>query len=131
MATASDFVVFRDQSFDLSDQQGADSDRDLDNIIDDDPISGEGGLLTWNVRREGNGSVDYEIEINGTFVNRYTVSERNWHSVQERFPTGSIQQGENTVRYHVTGGDGTLSVGDVVLFYRKNIQTGPSLVPAG
>ena len=122
MPVAADFVTFSDGSFDLGGGVGADIDRTLTENIGEAPRSGEGGLLTWNVRREGSGSVSYDVILNGGSRQAgYTVSETNWHSVQEVVSTGKINQGGNAVEFRVTGGSGRLSIGDVTLWYRKNV----------
>ena len=122
MPRVADFVTFSDKPFDL--QLGSDIDETLTEIIEEQPQSGEGGLLTWNVRREGSGSVSYQIRVNNDNQTSYTVSETNWHSVQEVISTSDLKQGENTVEFIVTSGTGRLSIGDVTLFYRKNIGLG-------
>ena len=117
MPTVADFTNFSDTSFDL--QLGANN--ILTSNIPDRPQSGEGALLTWNVRREGAGSVSYLIRVNNNDQTSYTVSETNWHSVQEVVSTGDLELGDNTVEFLVTDGTGRLSIGDVTLFYRKNV----------
>jgi hypothetical protein len=119
MPIAADFVTFSDFSFDLS--IGQDIDRTLSENIPEAPRSGEGALLTWNVRREGSGSVQYEVVVNNGSAQSFSVSGTDWHSLQEVIGTGRIQQGNNTVTYRVTGGNGRLSIGDVTLWYRKNV----------
>ena len=122
MPRAADFVTFSDFSFDLGGGVGADIDRTLHETIDETPQFGEGGLLTWNVRREGSGSVSYDVFVNGGSRQvGYTVSEQDWHSVQEVISTGKINEGANSVEFRVTGGSGRLSIGDVTLWYRKNV----------
>ncbi|NJR62120.1 MAG: hypothetical protein HC769_26815 [Cyanobacteria bacterium CRU_2_1] len=121
MPRVADFVQLSDTSFDL--RIGGEIARPLTQTIVDAPANGEGALLTWNVRREGSGSVTYEIKINGDDVARdaYTVSQGDWSAVQETLATNAIKQGSNTVTFVVTGGSGTLSIGDVVLWYRQNV----------
>lgn len=119
MARVADFELFRDSSFDL--RIGADLDRTLTANIDTVPETGEGGLLTWNVRREGVGTVSYDVFVNGGSRQvGYTVSSPDWSAVQESISTAKLQPGDNTVRFVVTGGSGTLSIGDVVLLYRQD-----------
>jgi hypothetical protein len=122
MPRVADFVQFSDVSFDL--RIGGDIDRPLTQLISDAPANGEGALLTWNVRREGSGSVTYEVKVNGSSAPTstvYTVSQPDWSTVQETIPTNVVKQGSNTVEFRVTGGSGTLSIGDVVLWYRQNV----------
>jgi len=119
MPTVSDFVQLSDSSIDL--KLGLDIDRTLERNISSAPASGEGALLTWNIRREGAGSVTYTVKINSGLVNTYTVTLADWSAVQNAMDTSVIKQGKNTVEFRVTGGTGTLSFSDVVLFYRKNV----------
>lgn len=120
MPTVADFAQFSDRSRDL--RVGGDIDVTFERNISA-PVSGEGALLTWNIRREGLGSVTYMVRVNGTeiFNNPQTVNLIDWVSVQEVLDTEIIRQGNNTVEFRVTDGTGTLSFADVVLFYRKNI----------
>lgn len=120
MPTVADFVQLSDSSIDL--RIGGDVDRTLEETLSS-PASGEGALLTWNVRREGTGSVTYTVRVNDAPVTTYTVALADWSAVQEAMGTSDINQGNNTVEFRVTGGtEGSiLSFADVVLFYRKNI----------
>lgn len=119
MARVADYAQLSDVSFDL--RLGGDIDRTLEQHIADVPASGEGVLLAWNVRREGVGSVTYELRVNGTQAATYTVSGADWSTVQEAMGTDTIHQGDNTVEFRVTAGTGTLSIGDVMLWYRKDV----------
>jgi hypothetical protein len=118
MATVADFALFSDSPIELS--IGADIDRTLAKVLDATPASGHGALLTWMVRRVGTGSVSYEVKVNGSTINTYTVTEADRLAVQESISTDDIQLGNNTVEFRVTSGTATLSFADVVLFYRQN-----------
>jgi hypothetical protein len=119
MPTVADFANFSDESFDL--RIGGDVDRTLEKNISSAPAGGEGALLTWNVRREGTGNVTYTVKVNDAQLPTYTVTLADWSAVQEVIRTPDIRSGRNTVEFRVTGGAGILSVGDVTLFYRKNV----------
>lgn len=118
-ARVADYAQLSDVSFDL--RLGGDIDRTLEQHIADEPASGEGVLLTWNVRREGVGSVTYEVQVNGVQAATYMVNLADWSAVQEAMGTDTIRQGDNTVEFRVTAGTGTLFIGDVILWYRKDI----------
>lgn len=119
MPVVADFVTFSDVSFDL--QFSGNSSRTLTEEIAVQPQSGEGGLLLWNVRREGTGSVSYSITINDGNTTSFTIDDPEWRSIQEVVSTGAINQGQNNVVITVTGGTGRLSIGDVTLMYRLNV----------
>jgi hypothetical protein len=119
MTRVANYAQLSDVSFDL--RLGGDIDRRLEQNITDAPVSGEGALLTWNVRREGVGSVTYQVKVNDAVAATYTVTSGDWSAVQEAMGTDSIQLGDNTVDFVVTGGDGTLSIGDVMLWYRVEV----------
>jgi hypothetical protein len=118
MATVADFAQFSDTSFDL--RLGGDIDKTLTRDLENTPRSGEGALLMWNVRREGSGSVSYEVKVNNASAATYTVTQGDWTAVHEALSTDSVHLGSNTVEFRVTAGTGTLSIGDVVLFYRQD-----------
>ena len=118
MARVADFAQFSDTSIDL--RIGGDIDRTLTRNLDATPAGGQGALLTWMVRREGTGSVSYEVKVNGSVLSTYTVTVGDWVGVKEAISTDDIHLGNNTVEFRVTGGTGTLSFGDVVLFYRQD-----------
>jgi hypothetical protein len=118
MARVADFAQFSDTSIDL--RIGGDIDRTLTRNLDATPASGEGAKLTWMVRREGAGSVTYEVKVNGSVLSTYTVTVGDWVAVHETMSTDAIHFGNNTVEFRVTAGTATLSFGDVVLFYRQD-----------
>jgi hypothetical protein len=118
MATAVDFARFSDDAIDLS--LSGNIDRTLSRNLSI-PVSGEGALLTWNVRREGVGSVTYLVRVNGNESGPYSVTLADWSAVQEALDTSNIKAGNNTIEFQLTGGTATLSFGDVVLFYRKSV----------
>ncbi len=119
MPRVANFIQLRDESFTLV--VGGDIDRALTRDIVDAPAAGEGAVLTWNVQREGTGNVTYEVTMNGTLLNTYTVTLGERRAVQEAMDTTTIQQGNNTVVFRVLGGTGTLEIGDVILFYRQDV----------
>ena len=118
MARVADFVQFSDSDIDL--RIGGDLDRTLTRNLDAPPAGGEGALLKWMVRREGNGNVTYQVKVNGSVINTYTVTVTDWVGVQEALSTDDIHFGNNTVEFKVTSGTATLSFSDVVLFYRQD-----------
>jgi hypothetical protein len=61
------------------------------------------------------------VKVNDAQLPTYTVTLADWSAVQEALDTANIKAGNNTVEFRVTGGTGTLSVADVMLFYRKNV----------
>ena len=63
MARVADFAQFSDTAIDL--RIGGDLDRTLTRNLDATPAGGQGALLKWMVRREGTGSVNYEVKVNG------------------------------------------------------------------
>lgn len=120
MAQVADFVTFSDDPRNIT--RGGDIDFTLQENIAEVPQAGEGGLLTWTVRRNDPGSIEYEVFLNGgSRQNRYVVSSPGAHSVQEVVGIGKIGQGQNVVRFVATDGEGQLSVSDITLWYRKNV----------
>jgi hypothetical protein len=63
------------------------------------------------------------VRVNNAFVASYFITDNEWRAVQEVIPTNTIQQGNNTVEFRVIRGSslGRLSIGDVTLWYRKNV----------
>ena len=118
MATVADYAQFSDASFDLR-LTGGTIDKSLTRSIENAPASGEGALLMWNVRREGAGSVTYEVRVNGGTAATYTVTQGDWSAVHEALSTGSVHLGSNTVEFQVTAGTGIVSIGHVILFFRQ------------
>ena len=83
MATVANFIQFSDAAFDLGGAAGADIDRTLTRNIEDVPASGQGALLTWNVKRVGTGNVTYEVNLNGSLINTHTVTLGERRAMQE------------------------------------------------
>lgn len=82
------------------------------------PASGEGAVVTWVARRKGNGSVTYTVELNSYLLNTYTVSSGERVTIMETTDTNHVSQGDNDLVFTVTGGTGTLGLGDVLLWHR-------------
>ena len=119
MARVANYELFRDASFGL--KIGDDIDRTLTANIENTPVSGEGAVAMWKARREGSGSVSYRVIVNGTQVYSTTTDEPNITTIHEVLNTPDISKGENTVKFEVTGGTGTLRVADVMIWYRQNV----------
>lgn len=79
----------------------------------------------WQHWRTGSGSVTYRVEVNGQEVSNPTISqtvpERDFTTLHENISVDRIQQGNNTVRFVVTEGTGTVRIADVVILYRQNV----------
>ena len=119
MARVADFVQFSDSPISL--RIGGDIDRTLTRNLDATPASGEGAVLSWMVWRSGTGSsVEYEVKVNGSAINTYTVTLQDRVAVQETISTDYIHFGNNTVEFYVKNGPATLSFADVVLLYRQD-----------
>lgn len=119
MQTVATFAQLADTPIDL--RIGGDIDHTFTQNIPGPPASGEGSFLAWNVRREGSGSVTYEVKVNGTSIATYTVTQMDWSTVQETMPTDVVHQGNNTVEFRVTAGTAILSFSDVLLWYRVQV----------
>ncbi|MEM9163017.1 MAG: hypothetical protein AAGC54_08105 [Cyanobacteria bacterium P01_F01_bin.4] len=124
MAIVADYKHISDKSIDLkvaSSEIAGTMIHTFEFHLAEDPVSGEGALIAWNMRRELADSVNYKVEVNGSYAARYTANETDWHAVHENIPSNSIHTGENTVTFEVTSGAGIVSIGDVTLWYRKSI----------
>jgi hypothetical protein len=102
---------------------GGDIDRTFTQSVGVAPVSGEGAVVTWMARRKGTGSVTYTVTLNGspTPLNTYTLTSADRFVVQETIDTNEINQGDNDLVFAVTGGTGTLGLGDVMLWHRVNV----------
>jgi hypothetical protein len=85
------------------------------------PVSGEGAVVTWMARCKGGGSVTYTVTLNGTLLNTYTVTSADRFALQETTSTSHVNQGDNELIFEVTSGNGTLGLGDVMLWHRVNV----------
>ncbi|MEO1353995.1 MAG: hypothetical protein AAFW84_35470 [Cyanobacteria bacterium J06635_15] len=124
MAIVADYKHLSDKSIDLkvaSSEIAGNMRHTFEFNLTETPVTGEGALIAWNMRREYNYPVSYKVEVNGAYAARYTANETDWHAVHENIPSNSIHAGENTVTFEVTSGAGIVSIGDVTLWYRKNI----------
>jgi hypothetical protein len=120
--TVADFAQLADVSFDI--EAGPFPLRILHQYIEDAPKSGEGALLTWNVRREGIGRVTYDVRVNALPIRTHTITEKDWTLTQEAIHTDQIGEGINMIEFRMTeptDPGGILSIGDVILFYRKEV----------
>lgn len=117
MAVVAEYVQFSDNPVSLA--IGSDIDRAFTKNIDNAPQSSQGAVLEWMVWRGGSGTVTYEVRVNGTALNTYTVSLGDRVAVHETFATEVIHFGDNTVVFEVKSGTATLNISDVVLFYRQ------------
>jgi hypothetical protein len=64
--------------------------------------------------------VTYTVELNGILLNTYTVNLVDRVAVHETIDTDKVIQGNNNLTFKVTGGNGTLGLGDVMLWHRVN-----------
>jgi hypothetical protein len=117
--TVANYILFTDAAFEL--QAGADINRTLTRNIEDVPVSGQGALLTWNVKRVGTGNVTYTVHLNGSLINTHTVTLGERRAMQEATGTENVRQGENNVVFEVTDGTGILNVSSVMCFYRQEV----------
>ena len=120
-----DFVWFRDKSFELPNaDEGIDMTFKCN--IPDIPVTGEVSVLSWNHLQNANGSVHYDVKVNGKLITAvgYDVDSAQWSTVQEILRANDehivIHQGENKVEFRVLSGTG-LGIADVVLLFRKYI----------
>lgn len=119
MPTVATYYQLLDSEIEL--EIGGDIDRTLTQSVGVAPASGEGAALSWMARRKGNGSVTYTVTLNGNLLNTYTVTSADRFAVQETTGTNDVNQGNNNVVFEVTGGTGTLGLGDVMLWHRVNV----------
>ena len=119
MTTVATYHQLLDVEIDLA--IGDDIDRTFTQNVPVAPVSGEGVVVTWVVRRKATGSVTYTVELNGTLLNTYTVTSADKVTVTETTSTSIAKQGDNELVFTVTGGTGTLGLGDVLLWTRVNV----------
>jgi hypothetical protein len=123
---AADYHVFVDGTVEL--QIGADIDRDLEENLPNDIRGNANAILFWNDRKEGQGTdVIYTITLNGQQIRpdapNYTVSSGLYYTRQEVVPGSVLRAGdENTLRLRVLDGTGRLSVTDVFMMFKRNIE---------
>jgi hypothetical protein len=120
MPVVATFYQLLDSEIDLSDQPGGDNDRTFTQSVGVPVVAGEGALVTWMARRKATGSVTYTVTLNGTLLNTYTVNSTDRFALQETVDTAQVIQGNNDLVFRVTGGTGTLGLGDVMLWHRVN-----------
>jgi len=119
MTTVATYHQLLDTEIDL--RIGADTDRTFTQSVAEAPVSGEGVVVTWVVRRKAAGSVTYTVVLNGTLLNTYTVTSADKVTVTETTSTSNANAGDNEIVFTVTGGTGTLGLGDVLLWTRVNV----------
>jgi hypothetical protein len=119
VATVATYYQLLDVETDL--RIGGDIDRTFTQSVGVAPASGEGALVTWMARRKGTGSVTYTVTLNGNLLNTYTVTSTDRFTIQEATDTANVNQGNNDIVFTVTGGTGTLGLGDVMLWHRVNV----------
>jgi hypothetical protein len=118
MPTVATYYQLQDSEIQL--RIGGDVDRTFTESIVDPPVAGEGALVTWMARRLAAGSVTYTVTLNNILLNTYTLDSADRFVVQETIDTNQVNVGNNSLVFLVTGGTGTLAVGDVMLWHRVN-----------
>ncbi len=118
MPTVATYYQLQDTEIDL--RVGGDVDRTFTQSIPVDPVSGEGAMVSWVARRKASGSVNYDVTLNGALLNSYTLNTTDKIAIQETTSTSNVTQGDNELIFLVTGGTGTLGLGDVMLWHRVN-----------
>lgn len=119
MPAVATYYQLLDSEIDL--RIGGDIDRTLTQSVGVLPASGEGGKVSWMARRKASGSVTYTVTLNGQLLNTYTVSSADRFALHETIDSNQVNQGDNNLVFTVTGGTGTLGLGDVMLWHRVNV----------
>jgi hypothetical protein len=117
MPQIADYVVLRDSAVSL--KPGSDIDIDLPFNLPSDTATGTRGVLSATMNTVDAGDLTFMISVNG--ANEFNLRSNSdvFRSIQE--VVGGLQTGANTVTMKVTGGDGTLVIRDVVLWFQRNI----------
>ncbi|MEM8809133.1 MAG: hypothetical protein AAGF01_24195, partial [Cyanobacteria bacterium P01_G01_bin.38] len=71
MAIVADYKHISDRSIDLKVASSEIAGRMIHTFefnLAEDPVSGEGALIAWNMRRELQDSVNYKVEVNGSYA---------------------------------------------------------------
>ena len=135
--TAADFVLFTDKTEELYFHHGIKEEVTKSfeaNILELSIASGQGAILSWNVRRIGSDEnpIKYYIEVNGydtSHGNPYLVRDANFSTRQEVIPTNVLRPGKNEVTVKILRSDSgawknenlnnRLMVSDIVVWYRQ------------
>ena len=120
MTTVATYQQVLDVEIDLQ-LVGGDTDRTFTESVPVAPVSGEGVVVSWVARRKASGNVTYTVELNGTLLNTYTVTSADKVTVTETTSTSNAVVGDNTLVFTVTGGNGTLGLGDILLWTRVDV----------
>ena len=79
-------------------------------------------ILMYTLHAEDPSDLSYQIEINGKLLATWSINANIRRTVHEVVSPSLLKRGQNdnTVRFQVTGGDGVLKVGQVVLWFQRN-----------
>lgn len=123
MATVASYERFSDVAFPL--QIGRDIDRTLTRRINTNPVGSEGAVLMYKHWRRGNGSVTYDVTVNGNLITKLTIDssipENFVVTVHENLSLNQIRSGDNTVRFQATDGTSAIYISDVLIWYHERV----------
>ena len=121
MPRLADYVVLSDSSFTI--QTGGDIDRSFNVNLEADAHLASRAILSFMLAAQnGANSPQLLIEVNGAQQLNGTLQDGPFVTVlHELVNQNVLQVNNNTVRFAIVGGMGTLNISDVILHYRRTI----------
>jgi hypothetical protein len=115
-----DYGIITDEQFRLSTTSGGGSKQI--NFDLPDPPHGSRRILMFNIDLIDADDYTLEVTVNGTMVFKATYNGGAFFSIHEVIPKGlsELHQTQNWILF-TAGGSGSAKIGDVVIFYQRQI----------
>ena len=121
MPRLADYVVLSDSSFTI--QTGGDTDRSFNVNLEADAHLASRAILSFMLAAQnGANNPQLLVEVNGGQQLNGTLQDGPFVTVlHELVNQNVLQVNNNSIRFAIVGGTGTLNISDVILHYRRTI----------
>lgn len=122
MATVADYLVIRDDSFTLGNNQERTLSFSLGSIVSDND-GARRPFLAFMLDSSSNASnLAVTIEVNDQPIRSFQISNDAALGVWEVFGSNILNiNGNNTIQFRVESGVGTVTFSDVILWFQQNV----------
>lgn len=120
MADVADYRVIRDGNFTI--RTGGDIDRSFEFDLGTAVQLGQRSILQFFfVSAQNASNLSYRFTINGQSVRTINVNGNFFGTVTEVVSGGVLRNGENDIEVSITGGSGSVTISDIVLFVQREV----------
>lgn len=124
MSRIADYAVISDSRFTLQTAGAGDTDKDFDFGLESGAHLGSRAVLLFDLFvDDSSSSLKFEVKINGSVQMTRTYSSFRSNTMHEVVDANVLKSGANAnnIEFRIASGTGRLEIGDVVLFYQRDV----------